>query len=293
MLAALTEIAEIDTTEHKAGRTPGRPAALPQVRSALPQAVRGRLRSARDLVGEPAPDRRPFATSLYALDRLLEGGIPRGRMVELVGRRSCGRFAAVLAALAAITGAGETAALVDLGDALDPRAAEAAGVDLERLLWLRPTSIQQALAAAEVLLGAGFPAVIVDLGSPPVAGGRGPEAAWLRLSRLARERRAALLVASPYRASGTGAGTVLAARRARVAWGAGGRRRLALLLAGLTVSLERQKHRGAAPGETGRLALPLDTPWAATVMAEPPARCPARRADRPRSERPKRTAVAG
>jgi hypothetical protein len=240
------------------------------VRSALPETFRARIRSARELGREPAPERPPLATSLALLDRLLDGGLPRGRMIELVGRRTCGRFATVLAVLAASTGAGESTALVDLGDALDPRAAEAAGVDLERLLWLRPASIRQTLAAAEVLLEAGFCTVVVELGPPPVAGGRGPEAAWLRLGRLARERRAVLLVASPYRVSGTGAETVLAAAPARVAWSgaAGGRRRLAPLLTGLTVHLERQKHRGAAPGESGRLTLPLDTPWAAAKMPD-------------------------
>src|SRR5512143_1726070 len=49
------------------------------------------------------------------------GGLPRGTLVEVVGRRSSGRFALALAALAAATQAGESAALVDLGDQLDPQ----------------------------------------------------------------------------------------------------------------------------------------------------------------------------
>jgi hypothetical protein len=43
----------------------------------------------------------------------------------------------LLAALAAATRRGEYCAVVDASDALDPQSAAAAGVDLERLLWVR------------------------------------------------------------------------------------------------------------------------------------------------------------
>ena len=81
-----------------------------------------------------------------ALDRLLDGGLPRGQLVELVGGRSSGRFSTLLAVLAAATSTGEAAALVDLGDGLDPVAALMLGTDLQRLLWLRPTTLKDALA---------------------------------------------------------------------------------------------------------------------------------------------------
>src|SRR5262249_21326811 len=83
----------------------------------------------------------------------------------------------------AATGIGESAGLVDLGDHLDPVAAAAMGVDLDRLLWVRPESVRHALAAAEMLVGSGFPLVVVELGSPPLAGSRGAESFWLRLAR--------------------------------------------------------------------------------------------------------------
>ena len=87
-------------------------------------------------------------TGIDPLDRLISGGLPRGRLTELVGRRSSGRFSIVLAALASATSAGEAAALVDRGSALDPQAAHEAGVELERLLWARPRRVKEALAAA-------------------------------------------------------------------------------------------------------------------------------------------------
>lgn len=168
---------------------------------------------------------RPVATlagGVEALDRPLGGGLPRGELIELVGGRSSGRFSTVLALLAAVSGRGEAVALIDLGDHLAPRAALEAGADLERVLWIRPPRLKEALLAAEMVLQSGFPLVVLDLGSPPVPGGRGAEAAWIRLARDARDHRAALLVSSPYRATGTAAGRVLECRAAGAAWEGGG-----------------------------------------------------------------------
>ncbi len=162
-----------------------------------------------------------FPTGVAALDVLLQGGIARGEMIEVMaapGARTCGRFSTVLALLAMATHAGEQAALVDLGDHLDPQIAERTGVVLERLLWLRPEHMKQALGAAELLLTTGFPLVVLDLGAPPVPGGRGKEAAWLRLARAAQSHRGALFVSSPYRSSGTAATAVVEAARGRAAW---------------------------------------------------------------------------
>ncbi len=180
------------------------------------------LRSARDFgrtaVEAAAEAPAPLATTVAAVDDLLAGGLPRGQLVELIGGRSSGRFSTVLAALAAATAAGEAAALVDLGDGLDPQAAITLGVDLPRLLWLRPSTLKQALACAEILIGGGFSLVALELGPPPVPGGRGLEAAWLRLARAAQAHHTALLIASPYRVSGTAAAAVLQATRSRVLW---------------------------------------------------------------------------
>src|SRR5205814_69473 len=83
----------------------------------------------------------PLPIGLAPFDRLLSGGLPRGRLTELVGRRSNGRFSIVLAALASATSCGEAAALVDRGNHLDPQSAREAGVDLGRLLWARPRRV--------------------------------------------------------------------------------------------------------------------------------------------------------
>jgi hypothetical protein len=214
------------------------------------------------------PHRKAPLKTFPALDELLGGGLPRGKLVEMIGARSSGRFSIVLAAIAAATAAGEAAALVDLGDGLDPEAAVALGADLRRLLWLRPSTLKQALAGAEILLGGGFPMVVLDLGNPPVRGGRGREAGWLRLARAAQAQGAALLVASPYRVSGTAAAAVLQAARGRARWqgAAGGP---SWLLDGLScrVTLEKCRGRRLPAGSLG-LELQL-SPIVPAVPATP------------------------
>ena len=236
-----------------------RPAPEPSVSSSSApsdlSALRGRLTTARELGRRRAAADRPppLSTALPELDRLLGGGLARGELVELVGERSSGRFSLLLAALAAATGIGEAAALVDLGDALQPADAESAGVALERLLWLRPSRTRQALAGAEMLVGAGFPLIAVDLGIPPVAGGRGSGGAWLRLARAAERRGAALLVSAPYRVSGAAAAKVLSADGHRLE--ARLRGADTAILAGLDARLRLEKARGGMGGVEGAIRL--------------------------------------
>ena len=216
---------------------------------ALLTGLGAKLTRACDLPSPAAP-RDPIPTMVPALDRLLCGGLPRGGFVELSGRRSCGRFSIGIAALASATSCGEAAALVDLGGHLDPQAAEAAGVELELLLWVRPEKLKDAVTSAEMLLAAGFPLVVLDLGLAPVRGRFVPDAAWVRLERAARSRHAAFLLLAPYRVSGIAADTVLAADSARASWkGTGVAPRL---LCGVLSRVVLQKDARADGGGGGR-----------------------------------------
>ena len=210
----------------------------------LPDELRSSLYRASDLIRKRRLElcEDPLPTSLAGLDRLLGGGLPRGGLVELVGRGSCGRFAALLATLRAVTGAGEAAAFVDQGAQLDPQAAAEIGIDLESLLWLRPQNLGDSLAAADLLVHTGFPLVALDLGLPPVRG-RAPLAAWLRVARNAATHQAVVLVGSPYRLSGCAAGVVVTAGRGRGDWSSGGAFRL---LAGLRSRFALSKRIGSA-----------------------------------------------
>jgi hypothetical protein len=110
-----------------------------------------------------------------------------------------------------------------------------------------------------MLLATGFPLVVLDLGPPPVPGGRGPQAVWLRLARATLDRGAALLVTSPYRTSGAAAAVVLAAGQARPVWN--GRGRSPRLLTGLRSRLTVERWRpGRRPESEGILELHAPTP---------------------------------
>lgn len=203
------------------------------------------LRRARDL-----ERRTHFPTMFGVIDGLLGGGLERGKLVELQGRRSTGRFSVVLAALASATEAGEAAALVDVGDGLDPQVAASVRIDLQRLLWVRPESLKHAVMSAELLIQTGFPLVVVDLGIQ-LRGRRPHEATWVRLARAAEHHGAALLVSTPYPVSGTAADVVISAERSRPTWsGTGAAPRL---LNDLHSSLRVEKQRGSSPGAHAEL----------------------------------------
>src|SRR5438128_8104418 len=86
---------------------------------------------------DPRDEAAYAASGVLSLDARLGGGFPRGQLSELVGPRSSGRTSLMLHALAAATARGELVALIDALDMLDVESAAAAGVDLDRLLWIR------------------------------------------------------------------------------------------------------------------------------------------------------------
>ena len=154
-------------------------------------------------------------TGLLGLDAALGGGLPRGRVTELAGARSTGRTGLTCRIAAAATQASETIAWVDPEDALEPEAAAAIGVVLDRTLWVRPRDVPDALRATEILLRAGgFGLVVLDLVAAPKRGG--PH--WIRLVAAAERTRTALLVVAPERTVGTFAALGLAVTGRRVRW---------------------------------------------------------------------------
>ena len=122
---------------------------------------------------------------------------PRGRIGEINGPRSSGRTALLHAVLAASTSQGECAALADAGDGFDPCSAEAAGVKLDKLLWIRcKGNAEHALRAADLLIQAGgFGVVALDLvEARPSELARIPPTAWFRFRRAIEPTPTVLLV---------------------------------------------------------------------------------------------------
>jgi hypothetical protein len=151
----------------------------------------------------PAETPALLPTGLPDLDRLVGGGFPRGRLSEIAGPPSSGRTSLALALLAQATRAGEVVAVVDVADAFDPASAEAAGVRLERTLWVRAPQLRDALRSTERILEArGFAGVLLDLALPEP---RVTPAAWARLARAAAGTQTALVVLSHPRIAGSAA----------------------------------------------------------------------------------------
>jgi len=242
---------------------PGESEAFQTLKRALDPALAARVRSGAELLRRTVNSSgRPelIPTTLDAFDTLLGGGLERGKLVELVSRRAAGRFSIALSALASATAAGESAALIDLGDHLDPRLAEESGVDLRRLLWVRPRSVKEAVMSAEMIVATGFQLVVVDLGLHPVKGRRAPDAAWVRLARTAETSRTAMLVSSPYPVTGTASEAVIKGSSGRAKWKRG-------LFMGVELTLTLEKHRHMKPG--GRATLMLTVPEAQDVILSP------------------------
>lgn len=254
----------------------------------LPATVASRLLRAADLPRRGA-SLRPgdrLATGVAPFDALLGGGLPRGALVELSGRAG-GRFALVLAALAAATSRGEVAALLDLGDHLDPAAAEEAGCDLSRLLWVRPLRFRDALLAAEAVAAAGFRLVVLDAGLALPSSRLRDAAPWLRLARAAAPRGVAFLLSTPVSLAGLAAEALVGVSARALFHQAGAAR----FLAGTATSLSLLKVRGGRPAEAPLLSLsPLAAPLARRLL--PDLLPPAVSSSSPAASTPVRRAVA-
>ena len=132
-------------------------------------------------------------TGLAEVDAMA-GGLPKGCLTEVYGPASSGRTSLMLAAMAQSTGRENVCALVDASDAFDP--ASAAGVRLERLLWVRcGGNAEHALKAADLLVqGGGFGLVVLDLaGTPAVTARRISMTSWFRLRRTVEHTPTVLL----------------------------------------------------------------------------------------------------
>ncbi len=222
---------------------------LGQPRAAAPtlDGLAGVVRASR--LGErPAP--AVVSTGIADLDALT-GGVPRGALTEICGPASSGRTSVLLSLLAQMTRGGEVCALVDASDSFDPLSAQAAGVELGRLLWARcspspvasrqasapqqltvtrkseiriqkseMSQLEQALKATDLLLqGGGFGLVAVDLGDiPPSAARRVPLTSWFRFRRAVENTATVLLVIEQEPYAKTCASLVIGLQSSAVCW---------------------------------------------------------------------------
>ncbi len=111
-------------------------------------------------------DGAPVAPSMLStgsaqLDGVLEGGLPRGRIVEVFGAPGSGKGAFSNALIAHAQQHGENCALIDVEQSFHPARARAQGVSLQHLAVARPTDGEQALQLVEALVRARAASLVV------------------------------------------------------------------------------------------------------------------------------------
>jgi hypothetical protein len=143
------------------------------------------------------PEPKFPALPLPGLNQLLTNGLARGAIAEVSGRRSSGRTSVALHILAQATARGEVCAVIDLYSTFHPASAQAAGVELDRMVWVRCSgNAGHALRATDLLLHAGgFGVVLLDLCDAPARVlNRIPLSYWYRFRRAVEHTPAILLV---------------------------------------------------------------------------------------------------
>lgn len=139
------------------------------------------------------------SAAVRPVDDALGGGLPTGRMTELVSAVPSGGGQTVIAKLLEATQAArQRLALVDGADGFAPEAVPA-GM-LRHLVWVRCRAPEQAFAAADILVRDGnYAAIVLDLrGCAERVLRRSPASAWYRLQRAAEGGSVAVLVQTTF-----------------------------------------------------------------------------------------------
>jgi recA bacterial DNA recombination protein len=173
------------------------------------------------------PPDRLAATGDAELDRALGGGLRRGHLSEITGSVSSGRTTLMTQMLAAATGRGEVAAVVDVCDTFDPASVAARGVDLARVLWVRDTrdAVRGLKAFSLILQAGGFGLVVFDLADVPAAAlRRFPHTTWMRIARTIEGAETVALLAGSERIARSPGGVTIALTPVPAQWVPGAHR---------------------------------------------------------------------
>lgn len=113
-------------------------------------------------------DTEPITNNLISsgsllIDKILGGGIGKGRITEIYGMESSGKTTLSLQFAAQCQKAGGRVAYVDVENALDVAYAEHLGVDVNNMIFTQPSSGEQALDIVDTLAKSGeIDLIIVD-----------------------------------------------------------------------------------------------------------------------------------
>jgi recA bacterial DNA recombination protein len=231
------------------------------VESRLPGALSPLMRSAPEMI----------RTGIEGLDRLT-GGIPRRGLTQICAPRevSSGRTTVLVSMMAEVTRAEEFCALVDASDCFDPASAEAAGVDMSRVLWVRGerrrgikplppqpaqktrgpwTPLEQAFKATDIIVqNGGFGLIAVDLGNIEERWVRkAPLSTWFRFARVMEKMPAALVFLLSYPAAQSCAALTVHLAGSRGRWHGAGEVFHANFLSGVECEFEIGRARTRKP----------------------------------------------
>jgi hypothetical protein len=168
------------------------------------------LRARIERIAESERAGEALPTGIAELDAALAmGGVPRGRVTEIIGTRSGGKTTLARRLVAQAIARGEPVAVIDGSRTLAPR--DWAPLARAGVMWMvRPKSAKRAAWCADVVLRSGAFGLVVLDGAPPLSSGTAA-----RLTRLARDAGAALVVVGDaHRATQFSALRIVVARRA-------------------------------------------------------------------------------
>ena len=101
-----------------------------------------------------------ISTGFVELNRLLDGGVRRGQLTQLMGIPTSGMSTLALKIVASVQQLGEVVVYLDLDKAFDPHYAVFCGVNTSQLLLIRP-NYETALSMLFDLVASGIPGGIV------------------------------------------------------------------------------------------------------------------------------------
>jgi hypothetical protein len=159
-------------------------------------------------------------TGVVELDNTL-GGFPRGAITEIHGAPSSGRTSLLLSSLSAATTREEICALIDCHDTFDLSSAATAGIDFQRLLWIRcQNNLERTFKAADLVSHAGgFGFVVLNLCDVPAKAVRRIVSSWwFRFRRAIENTPTVLLVLTPVAAVRSCAALALELKKERALW---------------------------------------------------------------------------
>ena len=210
-----------------------------------------------------------FPTGITAVDREA-GGIPKGTLTQVCAPAgvTSGRTTLLLSLLGQVTGKEQFCAVVDAGDCFDPESADAMGVCLSRLLWVRCTergmkTVEQAFKAADILIqNGGFGVIAVDLGNIDEKLVRKiPLTTWFRFARVMEKLPTALVIMLPYSAAQSCAALTLN-MGASVEWSRTGVASHTQLVLGVNFNIEVGRTRTKKPVQSAKNNFTVRPQWA-------------------------------